>query len=74
MSDKESMEKLSNTLVDVETVANIFGIKRNTVYVWVKRGVVEAVEIKFPGATKGTTRIKSSSVKRLLGIEDQVSA
>ena len=73
MSEKESLKDVAGTLLSVKDVAEIFSVSIYAVYAWVRKGTVESVHVKGPSG-KGTVRIRTSSIRKLLETDDQVSA
>jgi predicted site-specific integrase-resolvase len=66
-------EALSNDFVTVEDVSRALGLARNTIGIKIKNGQIEAVNLS-PSSRHPRWLIRSSSVKRLLGIDEQVPA
>ncbi len=69
MPDIMTEEKIKQTLVaafiTAASAADILAVGHSTIYRWINEGRLES--LKIPGPGKPTYRIKSSSVRRLLG-------
>ncbi len=70
MNAEEIRTKLRQEFLDVPEVAEILGIHVQTVADWFDNGHLEGVNIAPPLNKKRLLRIKSSSVQKLLGIDD----
>lgn len=72
MNSQELKERLSKEYITVNDVAEILEISVNTVCRRIWDGKLDAFNIN-PGG-RATWRVRSSSLKKLMGIEDSVAA
>ncbi len=70
MTEAEIKQTLVSALVTVTDVADILKVSTVTVYRWVDEGTLEGIKVTGPGHSRSTYRVKSASVRRLLGVDE----
>ena len=70
MTEAEIKQTLVSALVTVTDVADILKVSTVTVYRWVDEGTLEGIKVTGPGHSRSTYRVKSASVRRLLGMAE----
>lgn len=73
MNISEIMEILGKEFVTPKEVAKILGVTTVTVNRKIESEQLEGVDLN-PGGKNPTWRVRSRSVKRMLGIDDQIPA
>ena len=69
MTDEEMERVLVAALISVAVAAAIFRVVEQTIYRWIDNGTLEAVKVTSPSSGRVTYRVKSSSVRRILGLD-----
>ena len=70
MTEAEALAALTAVLVTVAVAAIILKVSQDTIRYWVEAGTLEGVIIQTPGAKHRTFRVKSSSVRKIAGLEE----
>ncbi len=70
MTEEEMKQTLATALVTVAVAAAILRVAHVTIYRWLNDGTLDGVKIDKPDNRRPTYRVKSASVRRLLGMAE----